>query len=281
MSDVEAWRCPVCRQMVSTPFCAVCGEKHLAARELTLRALLHEIAVALTNIDGRLIRSFRLLVTRPGALTVAFAQGLRKPYIGPFPLFLLANVVFFAVQSATGLRVFSTALDMHLHDQAWSDLAQMLVDNRLSARGTSLESYAPVFDQAVSVNAKSLIGLMVPPFALLLPPVFFRARKPFAVHAVFSLHFYAFLLLLFCAPLAVLAVDVLLGGDGVLSPRADDAWSLALLAGCAVYLYCAIGAVYQSRGAARVAQTFLLAVAAVGIHLFYRFALFLITLYST
>ena len=222
-----------------------------------------------------------MLVSRPGALTVAFAQGLRKPYINPFPLFVLANVVFFAVQSATGLRVFSTVLDMHLHDQAWSDLAQLLVDNRLAARGTTLELYAPVFDQAVSVNAKSLIALMVPPFALLLVPVFFRARKPFTVHAVFSLHFYVFLLLLFCAPLAMLAVDVVLGGDGVLSPRADDVWSLVLLAGWAAYLYCATGAVYEARGVARIAQTFILTAAAVGIHLLYRFALFLITLYST
>ena len=37
----------------------------------------------------------------------------------------------------------------------------------------------------------------------------------------------------------------------------------------------------EARGVARIAQTFILTAAAVGIHLLYRFALFLITLYST
>lgn len=77
---------------------------------------------------------------------------------------------------------------------------------------TSLELYAPVFNQAVALNAKSLIILMVLPFALLLPLVFFRNRQPFMAHVVFSLHLYAFLLLLFCVSLGIAAVDVLFGG---------------------------------------------------------------------
>jgi hypothetical protein len=55
---------------------------------------------------------------------------------------------------------------------------------------------------------------MVLPFAILLPMMFYRTRQPFVAHVVFSLHFYAFWLLLFCASLAVVAVDVLLRVPG-------------------------------------------------------------------
>jgi hypothetical protein len=44
--------------------------------------------------------------------------------------------------------------------------------------------------------------------------MFYRTRQPFVAHVVFSLHFYAFWLLLFCASLAVVAVDVLLRVPG-------------------------------------------------------------------
>src|SRR6185369_5502797 len=95
--------------------------------------------------------------------------GIRKPYVAPFQLFLLANVIFFALQSVTGEIVLSSPLDSHLHHQDWSELAQSLLAERLDARLLSIETYTPVFDSAVALNAKSLIGLMAIPFTLLLP----------------------------------------------------------------------------------------------------------------
>jgi hypothetical protein len=53
------------------------------------------------------------------------------------------------------------------------------------------------------------------------------------------------------------------------------------LLACAAYLYPATGRFYGSRGLARVAKVALLTAAAGGIALGYRFAIFLITLYTT
>src|SRR4249920_2508411 len=89
------WTCPSCNREVDTRYCPGCGERPLRDRELTLRGFVDQLVQAFTSIDGRLIRSFRYLVTRPGSLTVAFLQGRRKPYLGPIQLFLLANVLFF------------------------------------------------------------------------------------------------------------------------------------------------------------------------------------------
>jgi hypothetical protein len=52
---------------------------------------------------------------KSGVLTVAYVQGRRLPYIGPFQLFLLSNVLFFAMQSQTNTNIVSSPLDSHLH----------------------------------------------------------------------------------------------------------------------------------------------------------------------
>ena len=108
----------------------------------------------------------------------------------------------------------------------WSELAQRLVTQRLATLHQTPEGFAPLFDRAVVLHAKSLIVLMAAAFSALLPLLFRASRRPFAAHLVFALHFYAFLLLLFCAALLVAAGDTLLGGGGLAigppGPRALD-----------------------------------------------------------
>jgi len=275
------WTCPKCRLEVLTPFCASCGEEPVAPRDLTLRALGGKLLHALTSIDARAARSAWHLLRRPGALTVAWVSGLRKPYVAPFQLFLIANVIFFALQWLTHENVFSSTLDSHLHHQDWSELARTLVANRLETRHTELARYAPEFDRAVVFNAKSLIVLMALVFALLPPLVFWRERKPFMVHMVFALHLYTFLLLLFCAALLFAATSAWLGTGGLDAPWVDNVLSGVNLAACMLYLYLAIGPVYGATGMRRTAQAVLLGLAVGAIVLGYRFVLLLITLYTT
>lgn len=97
------------------------------------------------------------------------------PYTGPIQLFLIANVLFFAMQSLTNTNIVPSQLDSHLYNQDWSVLAQRLVSNRLETMDKTLEFYAPIFNSAVETNAKSLITLITVPFTLLLPNLFFRA----------------------------------------------------------------------------------------------------------
>jgi hypothetical protein len=196
MTETEPWTCPTCNSTVSTPYCPGCGERPLRERELTLRGIFNQLVQAFTNLDGRLIRSFRCLVRRPGFLTVAYLQGQRKPYVGPVPLFLIANALFFATESLTGGKVFTTPIDSHLHTQPWSRVAELLVSHRLEAMQTTL-----------------------------------------GAHALFSLHVYAFLLLLFCVATVVPPIDLWFGGVGFGSDRLDHVISIALLLACGVYLH--------------------------------------------
>jgi hypothetical protein len=76
-------------------------------------------------------------------------------------------------------------------------------------------------------------------------------------------------------------VHALFGGAGHASDTLDHVIAISLVAAWAVYLYFASGIVYGSRGLMRFLKTAALTVSVVAIVLGYRFALFLITLYST
>jgi hypothetical protein len=265
---------------VTTRFCARCGEEPLPPRDLTLRGFAEKLLHALTSIDARAARSAWQLL-HPGALTVAWVNGIRKPYVAPFQLFLIANVLFFGVQWATGENVFSSSLDSHLHHQDWSELARSSLSRRLEQTHLTIQQYEPIFDRAVVLNAKSLVVLMTLPFALVLPLVFLRAARPFMMHVVFSLHLYTFLLILFCVALLAAKLSALLGHGGLDAPMVDNVASVANLSACALYLYLAIRPVYGARGFLRVAKTLALTVVAAAVVIGYRFSLFFITLHGT
>ena len=281
MKKKTRWTCPNCDIGVLTPFCPNCGEHVLHTRELTLRPLISQAFESFTNIDGRLLRSFRYLVSRPGALTNAYLKGQRKPYMAPVALFLLINVLFFAMESVTGGKVFTTPLESHLHTQPWSDVVQNMVARSVAARHTSLEKYAPVFNQAIAVKARSLIILMALSFALVPAVVFHRSQRPLAAHVVFSLYFYAFVLLVLCVGTSIPMVSKWLGGAGLESEGLDHAISIGLLIASAVYLYASARVVYGERGVVLLLKTGVLTVAVAVVLLGYRFVLLLITLRTT
>jgi hypothetical protein len=276
-----SWSCPTCKQTVLTTYCAVCGERALEPRELTLRGIFEQAVEAFTNLDSRLIRSLLFVVIRPGMLTKAYLAGQRLPYLRPLQLFLIANVLFFAMESLTHSTIFSTPLDSHLHTQPWSDFAQWLVPYRLMSTQTSLEAYAPDFDRAIALNARSLVVLMSLAFVPFLTIAFSRTRRPFVIDVVFSLHLYAFVLILFSGALMIAAVSALLGGPGLVSENMDNALSIGLLLACAAYLYIATGVVYNVKGAAKFTKALVLTAAVASVVLAYRFGLFLLTLYTT
>jgi hypothetical protein len=215
---------------------------------------------------------------RPGELTASYIQGRRKPYIAPLPLFLLINVAFFAVQSLSGWRIFSTTLYSHLSLQFYSGAARALVADRLAAMQTTLQRYAPAFDRAAELNAKSLIILMVPPFALAVWLLLGRRGRPFVTHVVFALHFFAFVLLVFCVLLPIGTLASRLGPE---ASAVDVTLSVIQLASYAAYLSVAIGTAYGASGISRGLTVVMLTAAAATALMGYRFAILLITLYTT
>jgi len=262
-------------------FCPQCGEERLRPTDLSIRDLTAQIIKDAISIDGKLVRSWRILLTRPGQLTAAHISGERRRYITPLALFFIANAAFVSVQALTGTNILSTPLDAHLHGQDWSPLVQSLVGDRLAARDLTLEAYAPVFDRSAQFNAKALIILMALAFAPL-PALVFRDRhRPAGAHIVFALHLYAFILVLLSAAVLLAQLDIAFGGLGLRSGVVDKLLSVFNLLVCGGYIYLAVLRIYAASGAWKLAATIVLTSAVALLFVGYRIAIFLITFYMT
>jgi hypothetical protein len=275
------WTCPGCSKIRRSQFCPQCGEERLRAKDLTLGDVVAQFANRMTSVDGKLLRSSRAILTRPGTLTAAYVRGERLQYLAPLSLFLLANALFVAMQALTRTDILSTPLESHLQVQDWKGFAQSIVARRLETTHQSVSAYAPHFDSAARFNAKALMILMVLAFAPILPLLFRAPRRTAGAHVVFALHLYTFVLVLLCVSIGIAELDLLAGGGGLGSPSVDAFLSLFNVGACAVYLYLAIGPAYGGSGGARYALAALLAVAMAALFVGYRFVIFLITLYGT
>ena len=262
-------------------FCPQCGEERLRANDLSMRRLLAQFVTDTSSVDGKLMRSWRTLLTSPGHMTAAHISGERRRFITPLALFFIGNAMFVAVQSLTGTNILSSPLDSHLHSQDWSAFAQDLVRHRLSNRHLTLEAYAPVFDRAAIFNAKALIILMALLFAPLPAVIFSSKRRPAGVHIMFALHLYSFVLVLLSLSVLLAQANILFGGEGLRSGAVDKTLSIFNLLVCGGYIYLALPKVYGTSGWPRFGAAVFLTIAIALLFIGYRFAIFLITFATT
>ena len=83
-----------------------------------------------------------------------------------------------------------------------------------------------------------------------------------------------------CVSLIIAEIERRLGGQGLQSHVVDLALAIISIAVCAFYIHVALGPVYGTKGPWRVAKATLLAAAVGALFVGYRFAIFLITLYT-
>ncbi|MEP6729637.1 MAG: DUF3667 domain-containing protein [bacterium] len=274
-------RCVSCSEELTTPFCAQCGEQRASDRRYSLVQFGEEILESFANFDGALLRTVRTLITRPGELTAAYMRGERMRYTKPLQLFVLVSVASFLAAVVTNVHTFDTPLRVHIAQ--WSKPAHM-VAQRIAERHVTLAQYAAVFDQASTTQAKTLVIIMVPVFALLVALVEMRKRRYALQHLVFALHSYTALLIMMMATdlMTLYPLNLLLRyGARLLHTTGDGALSLVDVIAVFVYLLLALRRAYLDRRLAAPIKALALAVGMVVILFAYRVVLFYTTFWTT
>lgn len=102
--------CPSCHHPASGNFCATCGETlhpHLpSAGEFAHEFIGHYVA-----LEGKLLQTLKLLLFRPGVLTLDFLRGRRMPTIPPLRLYLTVSLIMFAMIKWYGVELPRVTLD--------------------------------------------------------------------------------------------------------------------------------------------------------------------------
>lgn len=92
--------CPNCNSETNDNYCAHCGQPtHL--HDDTFWNLISHFAGHYFHFDSKLWRSIRTLVTKPGALTLAWKNKQRMRFVDPIGLYIFVSIVFFILVSFT------------------------------------------------------------------------------------------------------------------------------------------------------------------------------------
>jgi hypothetical protein len=176
------------RRARGAPYCAQCGQRALPAAP-TLGELAREVWDEAVSLDGRFVTSLRLLVTRPGRLTIETHAGRRARYLGPVRLYLLCSVAFLRrgkrAPRALGARAAHRArcsVARRPGGDAGVVPARRAPESRRSARGCARWIAGPTATRAVPGTAAAerpaLMFVLLPLYAGLLALLFRGAHVP-------------------------------------------------------------------------------------------------------
>jgi len=280
---MTSWICPSCGLTATARYCGNCGERRLDDDEPP-SAVGKLAAQPAQTFLGRARASLYALLSPPGRLTTDWIRGRRVGYLAPLSLFLWINVVFFLIQSISGLGILTWPLRIHLSDDSISWLTTWLFAHRKPGVAVPAGGYADVFDALEAVHAKSLVIVMVPAFAIVMSVLTLDRHAPFRHVLTFATHFFAFTLLWLCAlfPIAAIVLHLIaLSGFIAVDHHKMDLTITAIEAGgLAWYLYVALGTVF---GLSRLRRTITVIVLIASLYVIrkaYHAVVFAVTLYS-
>ncbi len=93
-SETPPESCPTCGTNFMGLFCHSCGEKRISASDLSLRNYAQTLWEDFTHLDSKLLRTIKLLLTRPSGLSAAYITGRRSQYIKPLQVFLFYDTIY-------------------------------------------------------------------------------------------------------------------------------------------------------------------------------------------
>jgi len=228
--------CLNCNHVVENKYCPNCGQENTETRQ-SFHYLFTHFIEDLTHYDGSFWKTIKALLFRPGRLTKEYLEGKRKKYVPPVKLYIFISFVAFLLPNLLPDYSLVEDLDANkkpkvnivdedkiqkqnvvvFNGPPISNLKQLdSIDNVTTEKEkmSRLEYYAYKYtlknkDKAskeesrerikenLKHNTPKVLFLYMPVFALFLWLFHNKKRWYYFDSGVFTLHFFAFLLLLF------------------------------------------------------------------------------------
>lgn len=175
--------CLNCGSIVTGRFCSECGQR--ASFHLGMHDLAHDLFHEFLHFDEKILRTLRLLLFKPGALTTEFIEGKRARSIGPIRLYLLASALFFWIVFTFGSSIGKLTIGGQSAPIGGKEAGSAPV----MAGGKDIHKVAEAFGHAFP---KAIFILM--PIAALIFWALYRRRQPYYIsHLYFAIHLHAFI----------------------------------------------------------------------------------------
>lgn len=229
--------CVSCGAAMHSDYCPECGERRLNQKLRSLNYIVSDIVEDITSVDGKLWKTLRSILLKPGQLELDYHIGRRVNYLKPITLFFVLNVLFVMFSPITDFYV-------NLYDQItlqpYSELTKAWLSDYLKDNNLSYKEFEDNYNQLVIVLARSLIILQVPIYALACALILFNKKYSSGDYFNFSLNMHSWLLMWVIIALApaYLIGEVIVWIDPSLNQRM--VYFILLPIGLSVYLMLAM-----------------------------------------
>jgi len=205
--------CMDCGAPLHGPFCSQCGQK-ASDYHRSLILFVKDFLRDILTLEAKLFQSLKLLVAKPGSLTVAYIQGQRTRFISPLKLYLTISVLFFFLRTVVFLpdmqrvignvegataKVTEAMVPLGQSQAEEEEIRQSAGKNKVITKMLSLQEQGRLapFMATFFNRIPTLMFLIMPLFALVLRLLYLRhgARFFYFEHLIFSLHGHAFFFL--------------------------------------------------------------------------------------
>ncbi|QHS55991.1 DUF3667 domain-containing protein [Mucilaginibacter sp. 14171R-50] len=196
-TDRDFVNCASCGHIINGNYCNVCGEKVIAEHDFVLKHYVEESFEGLTHFDTKFFRSVKVLILKPGMLTVNFSAGKRVNFVKPFQLFLICNLIFFLL--AGKLNIFSQSLWAFYDYKPYTYFNTKNVILAKATNNKQFEKLTIAFNEHIGTESKLFIVLFIPVLAAAFAFLFINRKKYFSEHLVFATHYFSFILIYYAA----------------------------------------------------------------------------------
>jgi len=86
-------KCKNCDNDLKNIYCSVCGQK--SGEFLTIKEIVKDFFDNILSLDSKAFITLKLLILKPGLLTLEYWNGKKAKYLEPFRLYLLLSVLYF------------------------------------------------------------------------------------------------------------------------------------------------------------------------------------------
>lgn len=212
----EAIICKNCGNQFNGRFCNNCGEKVYTEHDKTFGHFLHETFHFLTHWDSKILRSWWLVMTRPGFVSSQISYGARKPYYAPSNLFIIGVILYLLFPVLQGLNM---PMKYHLSEM-YGELADHMVSAKMAAKNLTLDQVAEKFDHKSPAFAKILMLLIIPLSAYPLQLLFPKKGRYFFDHITLASElntfylFFTFFIMPLLFMVTIISYKLIAGGTG-------------------------------------------------------------------
>jgi len=195
MSSAKTNLCINCQKPLKGEYCHGCGEKVISEKDFTIKNIFSQAIDIFTHVDSKLFKSFRWLLLKPGMLSVSYVKGLRKPFMKPFQIFILCNILFFIFLS--DFDIFRKPSHYWFKSEAdYGFNIHEIVTLKSLEGNISIDELALNYDHKSNSITKGFVVIFIPAIGFFLSLLHYKMKMQFGKHVIFATHLFSSILLI-------------------------------------------------------------------------------------